>query len=53
LPCTLRKPEGDRQGFGEPPLVRKADVGVKFEWIGFARIDDASGDRIVAYYPTR
>ncbi|MDD1712236.1 MAG: glutamate--tRNA ligase [Methanoregulaceae archaeon] len=53
LPCTLRKQEGDVQGVCEPGLVREADAVVQFERIGFARIDDASGDRIVAYFTHR
>jgi glutamyl-tRNA synthetase len=50
LPCTLRKPEGDVQGVCEPGVVREADAVVQFERIGFARIDDVSGDRICAYF---
>jgi glutamyl-tRNA synthetase len=53
LPCTLRKQEGDVQGVCEPGIVRETDVVVQFERIGFARIDDVSGDRVVAYFTHR
>jgi glutamyl-tRNA synthetase len=53
LPCTLRKQEGDVQGVCEPGVVRETDAVVQFERIGFARIDDASGDRVVAYFTHR
>ncbi|HNS83221.1 MAG TPA: glutamate--tRNA ligase [Methanolinea sp.] len=53
LPCVLRKPEGDVEGVCEPGVVREAGSVVQFERVGFARIDDTAGDRIVAYFTHR
>jgi len=53
LPCVLRTPEGDVEGVCEPDVMREAGSVVQFERVGFARIDDTAGDRIVAYFTHR
>jgi glutamyl-tRNA synthetase len=53
LPCMLRKQEGDIEGVCEPGVVREAGSVVQFERVGFARIDDTAGDRIIAYFTHR
>lgn len=53
LPCVLRKQEGDMEGACEPGVVRESGSVVQFERVGFARIDDTSGDRIIAYFTHR
>jgi glutamyl-tRNA synthetase len=53
LPCTLRKQEGDVEGVCEPGVMREGGLVVQFERVGFARIDDTSGDRIIAYFTHR
>ena len=53
LPCVLRKQEGDVLGVCEPDVMREAGSVVQFERVGFARIDDTAGDRIVAYFTHR
>ncbi len=53
LPCTLRKQEGDVEGVCEPGVMREAGSVVQFERVGFARIDDVAGDRIIAYFTHR
>lgn len=53
LPCMLRKQEGDVEGVCEPGVVREAGLVVQFERVGFARIDDTAGDRVIAYFTHR
>ncbi|MDD1705759.1 MAG: glutamate--tRNA ligase [Methanoregulaceae archaeon] len=53
LPCTLRKQDGDVEGVCEPGIVREAGSVVQFERVGFARIDDTTGDRVIAYFTHR
>jgi glutamyl-tRNA synthetase len=53
LPCTLRKQEGDVEGVCEPGVVREAGSVVQFERVGFACIDDTTGDRVIAYFTHR
>jgi glutamyl-tRNA synthetase len=53
LPCTLRKQEGDVEGICEPGVVREEGSVVQFERVGFARIDDITGDRVIAYFTHR
>jgi glutamyl-tRNA synthetase len=53
LPCMLRKQEGDVEGVCEPGVVREAGSVVQFERVGFSRIDDTSGDTIIAYFTHR
>ncbi|WP_254534776.1 glutamate--tRNA ligase [Halomarina litorea] len=51
VPVQLRTMEGDVTGTAEPGLREyEADDVVQFERIGFARIDDVAGVRVVAYY---
>ena len=53
LPCVLRTPEGDVEGVCETGVMREAGSVLQFERVGFARIDDTSGDRITAYFTHR
>jgi len=53
LPCLLRKQEGDVEGVCEPGVMREAGSVVQFERVGFARIDDTTGDRVIAYFTHR
>ena len=53
VPCLLRRPEGDAAGVCEPGVVRELGAVVQFERVGFARIDDTAGDRILAYFTHR
>jgi len=53
LPCVLRKQEGDVEGVCEPGVMREAGSVVQFERVGFARIDDTTGDRVIAYFTHR
>ena len=53
LPCVLRTPEGDVEGVCETGVMREAGSVLQFERVGFARIDDTTGDRITAYFTHR
>jgi len=53
LPCVLRTPEGDVEGVCETGVIREAGSVLQFERVGFARIDDTTGDRITAYFTHR
>lgn len=53
LPCVLCTPEGDVEGVCETGVMREAGSVLQFERVGFARIDDTSGDRITAYFTHR
>ena len=53
LPCVLRTQEGDVVGVCEPGVMREAGSVVQFERVGFARIDDTTGDRVIAYFTHR
>jgi len=53
LPCTLRRPEGDMVGACEPLVAERVDRVVQFERVGFARIDRAGPDGVIAYLTHR
>ena len=53
VPCTLRRPEGDLAGVCEPAVREAVGRVVQFERVGFARIDSAGPDGIVAYLTHR
>ena len=53
VPCTLRRPEGDLAGVCEPAVREAVGNVVQFERIGFARIDSAGPDGVVAYLTHR
>ncbi len=53
LPCTLRRPEGDLTGVCEPAVRGAVGGVVQFERIGFARIDRAGPEGVVAYLTHR
>ena len=48
--CLLRAPEGDKEGFCERRVIKECGEVVQFERVGFARIDSANDDRVVAYF---
>lgn len=48
--CRLVTPEGIREGVCEPAVSEEAGRVVQFERIGFARIDSASPEGIIAYF---
>lgn len=51
--CVLRRPEGEADGFCEPGVKGEAGKVVQFERVGFARIDSAGKDGVVAYFAHR
>jgi glutamyl-tRNA synthetase len=53
IPCVLHTPDGDRKGFCEPGVLDHAGRVVQFERVGFARIDLADMDGVVAYLTHR
>lgn len=53
VPCTLRRPEGDIAGVCEPAVRDAVGRVVQFERVGFARIDSAGPDGVVAYLTHR
>lgn len=53
IPCTLRRPEGDLGGACEPAVLDAVGTVVQFERVGFARIDSAGPDGVVAYLTHR
>ncbi len=53
VPCTLRRPEGDVGGVCEPSVRDVVGRVVQFERVGFARIDSAGPDGVVAYLTHR
>ncbi|MDD1674441.1 MAG: glutamate--tRNA ligase, partial [Methanomicrobiales archaeon] len=53
LPCTLRTMEGDVAGYCEPVVAHEVGKVVQFERVGFARIDAATDQAVVAYFAHR
>lgn len=53
VPCLLRTPEGDINGFCEPGVRDQNGQVVQFERVGFARIDHVGKDGVVAYFTHR
>lgn len=51
--CTLRTPDGDREGVCEPAVCGAVGRVVQFERVGFARIDRVGPDGVVAYLTHR
>jgi glutamyl-tRNA synthetase len=50
VPCTLLTQEGTVSGMCEPAVAGEPGKVVQFERVGFARIDAAGRDRVVAYF---
>lgn len=54
VPVVLRGPDGDREGVAEAGIADlPPDAMVQFERVGFARIDQPSGEQTVAYFAHR
>jgi len=50
IPCTLRTQEGDIAGACEPAVANELGKIVQFERVGFAKIDAAGADGVLAYF---
>jgi len=53
VPCTLRRPEGEIAGVCEPAVQGALGRVVQFERVGFARIDSAGPEGVIAYLTHR
>jgi glutamyl-tRNA synthetase len=53
VPCTLKTPEGDVTGRCEESVENELGNVVQFERVGFARIDSAGAEGIMAYLTHR